>query len=101
MKFQRFVSNCFKIKVTDPLCEKVANLGLKYNSFCTVNGRGDKSKRYFYYYAIATAFLKGPEQYSFCTALSIMIMNGSNLSWDINLASPNTTVTQHLITTSV
>lgn len=60
MKFQRFVSNCFKIKVTDPLCKKVASRGLKYNGFRMVNGRGDKSKRYFYYYATATAFLKGP-----------------------------------------
>lgn len=49
-----------KIKVTDPLCTKVANLGLKNTSFRTANRRGDRSKRYFYYYAIATAFLKGP-----------------------------------------
>jgi len=55
--------------------------------------RDDKGKRYFYYYTIATAFLQGPKQYSFYAALSIMIMNGSNLSWDINLASSNSTVT--------
>ena len=91
----------FKIKVTDPLCTKVATLDLKYNRFRVANRRADRKKRYFYYYAIATAFLKGPEQYSFNAALSIMIMNGSNLSRDINLASPNSTVTQHLITTHV
>ena len=52
----------FKFRVTDPLCKKMCQptACLKYNSFHMENGFGDTNKRYFYYYAIATAFLKGP-----------------------------------------
>lgn len=90
----------YTFKTTNFL-EACVDLGLNDHSFSVAMGRSDKNIRHFYYYAIATAFLQGPQQYSFYSALSIMIMNGSNLSRDINLASSNSTVTQHLITTHV
>lgn len=52
---------CVKLfKVTNPFLKEVwrPTAALKYNNVC-MNGRGDKNKRNFYYYAIATAFLWG------------------------------------------